>query len=61
MTIDRDRLRQRRGGRTPPKNPLGGGGGVALIFETSSDCGPFLICTSVFSQAPGSRIFFLLK
>ena len=29
-----------------------------LIFESSSDCGPFLICTSVFSQAPGSRIFF---
>jgi hypothetical protein len=32
-----------------------------LIFETSSDCGPFLICTSVFSQAPGSRIFFFIK
>ena len=32
-----------------------------LIFESSSDCGPFLICTSVFPQAPGSRIFFLLK
>ena len=32
-----------------------------LIFETSSVCGPFLICTSVFSQAPGSRIFFLSK
>ena len=29
-----------------------------LIFETSSDCGPFLICTSVYSQAPGSKIFF---
>ena len=33
-----------------------------LIFETSSDCGPFLICTSVFSQAPGSRFFlFIIK
>ena len=32
-----------------------------LIFETSSDCGPFLICPSVFSQAPGSRIFFFIK
>ena len=32
-----------------------------LIFESSSDCGPFLICTSVFSQAPGSRIFFFIK
>jgi hypothetical protein len=30
-----------------------------LIFETSSVCGPFLICTSVFSQAPGSRNFLL--
>ena len=30
----------------------------SLIFETSSDCGPFLIWTSVFSQAPGSKIFF---
>ena len=59
MTIDRDRLGQRRGGRTPPKNPFFWG--FALIFETSSDCGPFLICTSVFSQTPGSRIFFLLK
>ena len=29
-----------------------------LMFESSSDCGPFLICTSVFSQAPGSRIIF---
>jgi hypothetical protein len=32
-----------------------------LIFESSSDCGPFLICTSVFSQAPGSRFFFFIK
>ena len=31
----------------------------SLIFETSSNCIPFLICTSVFSQAPGSKIFFL--
>ena len=33
----------------------------SLIFETSSDCIPFLICTSVFSQAPGSKIFFYIN
>ena len=33
----------------------------SLIFETSSDCIPFLICNSVFSQAPGSKIFFYIN